>query len=174
MTKLTQRIGLPRFAADEHYKLALAAYQKSDYDQAIDHMNKAIDLLPTNPEYYATRGLLYLRDGIHEKAEPDFKQALKIFGFEMLANYGLGVIAYKGRQWQDAMDYFNTALAAQPDRPETLYYLALTQHRLRNNAEALRHMRQAAALFEQANDRSRRADANKWVRVFEDLVAKAP
>lgn len=173
MTKLTQRIGLPRYEADEHYKLALAAYQKNDYDQAIDQITKAIDLLPRQPEYHAARGLFYLRDGITDKAQEEFDEALRIFGFEMLAHYGLGVIAYKAKQWQEARQHFTAALAAQPERAETLYYMALVQHRLRNNAEALSYMRQAAVLFEQANDRSRRSDANKWVKTFEDLVAKA-
>lgn len=172
MAKITQRIGLPRYAADEHYRLAIATYQKGDYDQAVDHMNKAIDLLPTEPEYLAARGLIYLQDGILDKAEADFKASLAKFSFEMLANYGLGVIAYKGKQWADALNYFNTAYAAQPARPEVLYYLALTQHRLRNNIAALNYMQQAQKIFDENNDRTHRADAGKWLKVFEDLLAR--
>jgi Flp pilus assembly protein TadD len=172
MTRLTQRIGLPRYEADEHYKLALAAYQKGNYDLAVSEMDKAIDLLPTQPEYFAARGFVFLQDGVLDKAEVDFKAALDLYGFEMLANYGLGVIAYKDKRWQDALDYFMTAYAVQPQRPEVLYYLALAHHRMRNNAAALDYMRQASAIFEQASDRSRRADANRWVRVLEELLEK--
>ncbi|MBZ0297308.1 MAG: tetratricopeptide repeat protein [Anaerolineae bacterium] len=173
MARLTQRIGLPRYEADEHYKLALSAYQKNDYDQAVDHLDKALALLPTNPEYYAARGLVYLEDGILEKAEADFDQALSMFGFEMLALYGLGVVAYKRKKWDDALGCFTKALAAQPERPETLYYTAMTYHRMRQNEQALNYMRRASAQYDKMNDRSHRADANKWVKIFEDIVAES-
>ena len=170
MTLLTQRLGIPRYEADEHYKRALAAFQKGDYDQAVDQMNKAINLLSSNPEYYAMRGLIYLQDAVPEKAEADFTEALRRYRYEMLAHYGLGVLAYRAKKWADAHEHFTQALAVQPERPELLYYQALTQHRMGKNDAALALMRQAAAHYDTANDRAHRADANKWVKVFEDLV----
>jgi len=169
MAKLTQRLGLPRFEADEFYKQALAAFDKDDYDQAIDNLNKAIDLLPTNSEYFATRGYIYLRDGIDDKADADFERALKIHEFEMLAHYGRGILAYKDKNWEDAETAFSRALAVDPERPETLYYLALVYHRQRNNDKALALMQKAHELFEAAGDR-RRTDARQWVREFEKQV----
>ncbi|MBZ0301780.1 MAG: tetratricopeptide repeat protein [Anaerolineae bacterium] len=170
MAKLTQRLGLPRYEADEHYKLALAAFDKGDYDQAVDHLNKAIDLLPTKPEYYATRGYVYLRDGVREKAEADFDAALKRHEFEMLAHYGRGVLAYKDRNWEDAETFFSRALAVDPERAETLYYLALVYHRLKKNAAALDLMKKALEKFETLNDK-RRSDARQWLRELEKQAA---
>lgn len=164
--KLTQRLGLPRYEADEFYKLALAALDQNDYDQAIDNLNKAIDLLPTNPEYFAARGYIYLNDGIRDKADADFEAALKIHDFEMLAHYGRGIIAYKDKNWEDAETAFSRALAVDPERPETLYYLALVYHRQRNNEKALAMMQKALDLFEAAGDK-RRTEARQWVREFE-------
>ena len=169
MAKLTQRLGLPRYEADEHYKLAMAAFDKGDYDQAIDHLNKAIDLLPSNPEYHSARGYIYLRDGIREKAEADFDAALKMHEFEMLAHYGRGMIAYKERNWEDAETFFSRALAVNPDRPETMYYLALVYHRQKNNAAALALMQKALEKFESAGDK-RRSDARQWVREFDKMA----
>ncbi len=166
MAKLTQKLGLPRYEADEHYKLALAAYDKGDYDQALDHLNKAIDLLPTNPEYHAARGYIFLRDGVQEKAQDDFDLALKLHEFEMLAHYGRGIMAYKERNWEDAETFFNRALAVDPQRPETMYYLALVYHRQKKNAAALGLMQQALEKFEAAGDK-RRSDARQWVRELE-------
>lgn len=166
MAKLTQRLGLPRFEADEHYKLALAAFDKGDYDQAIDHLNKAIDLLPTQPEYHAARGYIYLRDGVNDKAQDDFDAALKYHEFEMLAHYGRGMMAYKDKNWEDAETFFSRALAVDPERAETMYYLALVYHRQKKNAAALALMQKALAKFEAANDK-RRTDARQWVRELE-------
>ncbi len=78
MAKITQRLGLPRYEADEYYKRALAAFDKGDYDQAIDNLDKAIDVLPTRSEYYAARGYVFLNDGVKEKAEAEFEEALKM------------------------------------------------------------------------------------------------
>lgn len=166
MAKLIQRLGLPRFEADEFYKLALAALDKNDYDQAIDNLNKAIDLLPTNSEYFAARGYVYLSDGIRDKADADFEQALKIHDFEMLAHFGRGMMAYKDKNWEDAETGFSRALAVDPERPETLYYLALVHHRQKANAKALPLMQGAHERFEAAGDK-RRTAARQWVREIE-------
>ena len=170
MAKLIQRLGLPRFEADEFYKLALDAFDKDDYDQAIDNLNKAIDLLPFKSEYYAARGYVYLRDGINDKANQDFSAALNIHEFEMLALYGRGMIAYKDRNWEDAETQFSRALAVDPERAETLYYLALVYHRQKKNERALPLMLKAAEGFEGAGDK-RRTDARRWVREIENQIS---
>ncbi|MBZ0288827.1 MAG: tetratricopeptide repeat protein, partial [Anaerolineae bacterium] len=123
MAKLTQRLGLPRYEADEYYKQALAMFPKGQFDQAIDRMDKAIDILPTRSEYFAARGFFYLQDGVDDKARADFEAALKLYRFEMLAHYGLGVLAYRARKYAEAVTHFNSAAAADPNRGETLYYL---------------------------------------------------
>ena len=169
MSRLRQRLGLPRYEADEHFKLALQAFDRRDLDQAIDNMDKAIAILPTRAEYYATRGYFFLEDGLPEKAAPDFEEALKHYRFEMLAHYGLGVIAYKRRDYDAALEHFTNAYAAQPDRPEVLYYLALVHHRKRENLPALNYMRQAEAIYEKNNDKRSR-DAKRWVREIEKLA----
>lgn len=168
MPNITQRLGLPRYEADEHYRLALAAYQKKLFDQAIAELDKALAALPTRSEYYAARGFIYLEDGARTEAEADFDEALRLHPFEMLAHYGRGILAYRDGNWEDAVTFFSRALAADPERPETLYYLALAYHRQHNNAAALTFMRQAQERFEKAGDR-RRADATRWLRELERL-----
>ncbi len=169
MMNLTRRLGLPRYEADEYYKLALTAFDQGDYDQAIDNLTKALALLPHQPEYLAARGYVYLQDGVRDKADADFEAALKQHEFEMLANFGRGVLAYQDRNWEDAETAFSRALGAMPERAETLYYLALVQHRQRKNEQALALMRQALERFEAANDK-RRTDARQWVRELEKQV----
>jgi beta-barrel assembly-enhancing protease len=172
MTRLTQRLGLTRFDADEHYKRALQAYEKRNLEDAILEMEYAIELLPTEAEYYAARGFFYLEDSINDKAKADFEQALKLYPYETLAHYGRGVMAYKSRNWDEALAHFADAYRADPNRPETLYYLALVYHRQNQNAQALALMQRAQAIFEQSNDR-RRTDASRWVRALEKLVQQA-
>ena len=43
----------------------------------------------------------------------------------------------KDKNWEEAQAHFNDAWAAMPERAETLYYLGLTTHRLRQHKLAL-------------------------------------
>lgn len=168
---LSQRLGLTRYEADEYYRLALEAYtKKRDPDAAILHMNDAIALLPRNPEYYAARGLFQMEESNTEAARADFEHALKLHRYEMLAHYGLGLMAYREGDWAEARSRFELAYQCDPKRPETLYCLALAYHRTANHAEAHAFMAQAQAAFEAAGERGRAADAGRWVREFQRIL----
>ena len=173
MPRINQRLGFTRFEADENYKHALDYFRKNDFDNAIDAMTRAIEALPTNAEYYAARGMMYLEDRVTQKALDDFETALSLFPYEMLAHYGRGIVAYQDKAWDAALEHFTAAYNANTSRPETLYYLALVYYHRREYASATNLMAQAHALFEKANDR-RKADAARWVRELSKHVARAP
>ena len=172
MARLTQRLGLTRYEADEYYKQALEAYRKRKLNDAILAMEQAIQLLPTNSEYYAARGFFYLEDGLENEAAADFERALQIHAYEPLAHYGRGMIAYNAKSWDEALEHFTSAYHVDPQRPETLYYLALVCHRKGQNAQALSFMQQAHAIFDQKGDK-RKNDANRWIKELDKQVKKA-
>lgn len=172
MPSFTQRLGTGRYEADEYYRRALEAYRKNDFDGAVEAMNDALEALPNKSEYYAARGLMNLEDGELEKARADFEESLRRFKYEMLANYGLGVLEYKASHWDTALQYFLSAHYADQKRPETLYYLALTYHRKGDLVNATNYMVRANEAFEATNDR-RKADSGRWLREFsKNLAAK--
>lgn len=173
MSRLTARFGLTRYEADEYYKKALEAYRKNLLEEALLNMNEAINLLPGNSEYYAARGFFYLEDGVTDKATQDFEQALRLYPYEMLAHYGRGIIAYKARNWKEALAHFKDAYIANPDRAEVVYYYALAQHRSEENEKALTLMEQAQTLFDAAGDK-RKADAARWIRELQRLLNQQP
>lgn len=175
MAQFGARLGLTRYEADEYYRMALGNYQKKNLEEAINNINRALELFPNRAEYYAARGLFRLEDGLPDQAEADFEAALKRHPYEMLANYGRGAVLYEREEYEAALEYFTRAWAAQPDRAETLYYLAMTEHRLRNNQKALQWMRQASnALGKQdisdRETRKRQRNAERWIGEFEKLL----
>jgi tetratricopeptide (TPR) repeat protein len=170
MTRLVQRLGLTRYEADEHYKRALQLYQKGELNDAILEVGYAIELLPTNPEYYATRGFFYLEDGIEREASEDFDESLRLYPYEMLAHYGLGIIAWRDKNWSEAQEHFTAAYRADPERPETLYYLALAHHRNQENDRASAYMQKAAERFDAQGDGKNRRNADRWIKEFEKLL----
>jgi tetratricopeptide (TPR) repeat protein len=178
MARLVARFGVSRYEADELYRIALDFYQKKNLEQAVLNMDSAIELFPNRAEYYAARGFFRLEDGIADKAEADFDMALKKNPYEVLANYGKGVIAYNAKDYDKALDYFMKAWAAENHRAETLYYIALTFHRLKQNQKALQWMRQANAIYSAAPEEDKEAkrrqrNAERWISEFEKLVLQS-
>ena len=127
MTTLAQRLGVARYDADEHYKAALLAFGGRDLARARAEIQMAIDLLPKHAEYHAAQGFFLLEDKDGANAKVALERALALNAYEMMANYGLGMIAYRDKNWEKAHRYFLQALAAQPARAETQYYLAMVQ-----------------------------------------------
>ena len=80
------------------------------------------------------------------------------------------MIAYDKRDMETALEQFTIAQRADPQRPETLYYLALVQHHRGENAVALDLMQQAHALFDQAGDSKNRTTANRWIATLKRLA----
>jgi tetratricopeptide (TPR) repeat protein len=169
MPRIDQRLGFTRYEADEHYRNALNAYHKGDFDNAIESLNQAIDLLPTRSELYAARGFIYLEDGETQQAIEDFEDALKLYPYEMLAHYGMGMIAYHDGDWDKALEHFNRAYYADSKRPETNYYLGLVHYHKKQFARALELMTTAQAGLEAANHKQKN-DAARWVRELTKLA----
>lgn len=159
-----------RYQADQYYQRALDALKKRNFDDAVNNMIDAIELVPRNPEYYAARGFIYLEAREPKEAQADFDFAIQINPYEMLAHYGRGIIAYTAKSWPEALAHFQKAFQSNPRRPETLYYLALAYHRAKEPLQALYYMQQAQAIFEAAKDR-RHNDASRWVKELQPLAA---
>ncbi|MCK6577588.1 MAG: tetratricopeptide repeat protein [Anaerolineae bacterium] len=168
---LNQRLGFTRFEADEYYKRALEYYRKREFDNAVDSMTKAIAAFPNQPEYYAARGLMHFDDANFDEARADFEHALKLFKVELLAHYGLGMLAFREEQWDAALEHFRIAYNVNPQRPETLYYLSLTYYHRRDFASAANLMKLAHDQFE-ANDDKRRGEAARWLRELSKIAEK--
>lgn len=172
MSFLSQRIGLTRFEADEYYAKALEAYEKNQLDEAITHIDFALTLLPQNSEYHAVRGLFFMEDGNSDPARESFTAALNLHEAELLANYGMGVLAFRDKQWDEAREWFNKARTVNPTQVELPYYLALVYHRQQDNKTAKAYMEQALELMEDAGDK-RRSSAKRWLREFDKLIKEA-
>ena len=178
MARLVSRLGITRYEADEYYRIALASYQKRNLDEAVLNLNHAIEAYPRRAEYYAVRGYFRLQDGLPDEAEPDFDHALTVNPYEILANFGKGAIFFERKDFDKAIEYFTKAWAADSDRAETLYYLALAYHRKRNNVQAKQFMTQATDIYgktaeDDRDTRKNMRNAEKWIREFDKLIAEA-
>lgn len=162
MPSITQRLGVQRYEADQLYKEALTAMQKRDRKGAIAKLNEAIRLLPTNAEYWAARGLMYYEEGTDHLAKADFERALKSYKHEMLAHYGLGLVALRDDRAEDAITHLEAAFKVDPERPETHYALAMAHDMAGHTTNALTWMQRAHDRFDALGDK-RKNDAQRWL-----------
>jgi Tfp pilus assembly protein PilF len=162
MPSITQRLGVQRYEADQIYKEALLAVQKHDRKTAITKLNEAIRLLPTNAEYWAARGLMYYEEGTDDLAKADFERALKSYKHEMLAHYGLGLIALRDDLPDQALKHLEEAFKLDPQRPETHFALALAHDKAGRHADAVTWMERAHDRFDALGDK-RKNDASRWL-----------
>jgi tetratricopeptide (TPR) repeat protein len=136
-------------------------------EEALANMEQALALYPNSAEYHATRGFFFLEHGARDKATTAFDEALRYNQYEMLAHYGLGVLAFKAQDWPRALEHFNLANMITPNRAETLYYLALVQ-RISNQAPAaIATMQKALALYENMDAKKQARDARAWLAAWD-------
>lgn len=159
MPSITQRL-TARYDADLLYKDALAAYMKNNPKAAIEKLNEAIRLLPSNAEYWAARGLMYYELGTDDLAQADFERALRSFQGEVLAHYGLGLVALRDGRPDDAIAHLSTAHGLDPQRAETMYALALAHDKAGHALDAVEWMERAYDRFDATGDKHK-ADAQR-------------
>lgn len=149
-----------RYDADMLYKDALAAYMKNNPKGAIEKLNESIRLLPSNAEYWAARGLMYYELGADDLAQADFERALRSFQGEVLAHYGLGLVALRDGRADDALKHFDAAYRLDPQRGETLYAMALAHDKAGHALDAVAWMERAYDRFDATGDKHK-ADAQR-------------
>ena len=174
MARLVARMGFTRFEADEYYKMALDHYTKKNMEEALNNIGQALALYPQSAEYHATQGFFYLEHGARDKASDCFAESLKHNQYEMLAHYGLGVLAYKAQDWPTALNHFNLANMITPDRAETLYYLALVQRVSGQTPAAIANMQRAFAIYEVNDAKKQARDARAWLTEWEKQQPPPP
>jgi len=172
MARFAPRLGVRRYEADEYYRMALEAYNKHNLEEAIQNATRALEMVPNNAEYLSARGLFYLEHSMNAEAQADFNAALRIHAYDVLGHYGKGMLAYRAQNWPDALKHFQAAWATKPERPETLYYLALAYHRQHDNDNARRFMMQARHYFEQAGKRKHSRNADRWIEEFTRILER--
>lgn len=136
---------------DQRVQLFLAEEQvlreAKRYREALTMLDGALDVLPGDKD------LLYARALVEEKldlidlterdlravleAEPDNAQALNALGY---------TLADRTERYDEALALIERALALKPDDPFILDSMGWVQYRLGNNAEAIKYLRRALSI----------------------------
>jgi tetratricopeptide (TPR) repeat protein len=122
--------------AMREYRRARKAAEKGNFQRAIQHLHKAIEIHPGFVEAHNSLGVKHMRLRDFSKAAEAFETALRLKpqAVEPLSNLG---IAYHGlERYEEAERLIRTALELNPRAPRTRFSLALVLLSRGNQQEA--------------------------------------
>ncbi|MGM0608062.1 MAG: protein kinase domain-containing protein [Candidatus Muiribacteriota bacterium] len=111
-------------SVDKHLIDGIQAYQNREFQKAINHFNRAIDLSPRVGEAYYYLGLIYYRENELARAERNLKKALEIDPRWSSVLEKLGQIYYEQGRDEQAKKTFSDALKFNENSKEALEFFS--------------------------------------------------
>jgi protein O-mannosyl-transferase len=136
-----------------HANLAPVLVEEGKLEEAIDHYNRSIFLIPSADTYY-NRGNAYIRLGKYQHAVEDLNKVITLIPASVEAHNNRGAAFIKLGLYKEALDDFSEAIHLNPDYPDAY-----------NNRSFL--------YFRQGDKRSGCKDAQKACELGDCSVLKA-
>ncbi|MGQ0810481.1 MAG: tetratricopeptide repeat protein [Nitrospiraceae bacterium] len=107
-------------------------FSQGRMDDALTEVKKSIEMaesLRTEMNrslamYYSNLGTIYATKNMMEEAEAQFKKALEVHAFDVLALFNLGRVCAERRQYQESKQFYERLVEITPDDPMAWYNLA--------------------------------------------------
>ena len=107
-------------SARKSYKAGMEFVDNLKYNDAVVQFTAAINLEPSNPDYYFARGQAYLLVPKYEEAKADFEKSLVFSPKNVDAMISLGTVCNKLGRYEEALKILNHA--AKLDKRNTKVY----------------------------------------------------
>ena len=111
----TRDDSLPPDDPDDSFRAGNKSHQSGDYDEAIKHYTKAINLKPDFVEAYTNRGAAYAENKEHDRAIKDFNRVIELDHNDVDAYYNRGVIYQRKEKHDFAIADYTKAIKLKPD-----------------------------------------------------------
>ncbi|NQT07283.1 MAG: tetratricopeptide repeat protein, partial [Candidatus Omnitrophica bacterium] len=105
----------PSREAITHNERGIAYVKTGEFDEAIAHLNVAIELDPKFAQAYTNRGLAYVKKGELDRAMEDFNKAIELNSSSVMAYNNRGGIYAMQAEYAQAIADFTRALELDPD-----------------------------------------------------------
>lgn len=129
---------------DLRYKIAGIHFSEEKYNDAVKHLEMAIELNPENPRYHYHLGRCYLKINEVDLAESSFREASRLMpnGRYSGVHFALGLAKFRKKDFVGAAAEFEAAVKAQPEGLEPYYFLACTNDALGKQEPAIKYFRE--------------------------------
>jgi len=137
--------------ATAHYGLGHLLHMMAEDDEAAQELERSIALRPQQTESYYELGEIALDQGRDEQAKKQFEIVLKADPNHGGALTGMGIIAYKIKDYVQADAYLSKAVLYAPDYAEAHRFYAMTLAQLGRQQQSEREIAVAQKLTDEQN-----------------------
>jgi tetratricopeptide (TPR) repeat protein len=128
-----------------------ASLNKKDYQAAIEHYTRAIEMSSFVASHYYDRGIAFYRKGDEKKAIEDFDKVIILEPRSSSAYVYRGLCKVKGGEYQGALNDYKKALELNPKDPSihnnlAWLYATAKDEKFEDKLKALEHAVKAAEL----------------------------
>jgi tetratricopeptide (TPR) repeat protein len=141
--------------ASAHYGLGHLLHMEVKDDEAKAELEKSIALQPRQTAAYFELGEIALAMQQDEEAKAQYGKVLAADPHHGGALTGMGIAAYRAKDYSAAEEYLRQAVAVAPDYPVAHRYYAMVLERMGRQADADRESELAKRLTEEQNRMSR-------------------
>ena len=141
--------------ASAHYGLGHLLHMEVKDDEAKAELEKSIALQPRQTAAYFELGEIALAMQQDEEAKAQYGKVLAADPHHGGALTGMGIAAYRAKDYSAAEEYLRQAVAVAPDYPVAHRYYAMVLERMGRQADADRESELARRLTEEQNRLSR-------------------
>jgi tetratricopeptide (TPR) repeat protein len=136
--------------ANEYLHSGAENYTKGNYDQAIEHFTKAIELNPGDAEAYVNRGSAYASKQNQTQSLADYNKALEINPDFAEAYTGRGAISYMQKDYEKAVEDFTLAIDHKPDFAGAYFNRGLAYNDMKEKDKAIADFKKVLELDSQS------------------------
>lgn len=119
-----------------HNVLGLLYKNENNYEKAMYHYNRSIEIHPNAASYY-NRAHLYELTGQLDLAKTNYEKAIELNPYVANSYNNLAVVYTKLKNIEMALNYFNRAIQADPSDVRYYYNIGYTYEENRNYKESL-------------------------------------
>jgi len=117
-----------------NFNIGLAAYNSDNYDKAIEYFDKAIAADANADKAWEYKAGAYGKMDKYSEAIDAYKKAIEAAPSETASlSYNAGIVAYKGKMYDDAIGFFTGAVEGGYKGETAQYYKAVAYNKLKND-----------------------------------------
>jgi len=155
-----------------NFNIGLAAYNADKYEKAIQYFEKAVVAKANVDKAYEYMAGSYAKLDKTNEALDTYSKAIEANPAEKASlSYNAGIVAYKGKAYQKAVDFFTAAVAGNYKGETSQYYKAVALNKLNKDAEYKAALEEGVAKFP-TDDKLSKGLANVYVSEGNDLYKK--
>ncbi|MCJ7565209.1 MAG: tetratricopeptide repeat protein [Candidatus Aminicenantes bacterium] len=141
----------------------LDSYYKGFFNEAIESVDKALELKPDSPDAWYNKGVILSKLGKYEEALRAYDKALELKPDSPSAWYNKGVALSKHGKYEEALRAYDKAIELKPDDHSAWYNKACAYSLKKNKTEALKFLTKAIKLYSEYKENAKKDDDFKWL-----------